>query len=66
MARLPAPRASRGQVNPEIYKYIPLSLQFKELVLLDHFTQIFSNIFNQPPQIDAVTKIKSILLVKDE
>lgn len=39
-------------------------MQFKELVLLDHFTQIFSSTFNQPPQIDTVTKIQSIPLVE--
>lgn len=41
-------------------------MQLKELVLLDHFTQIQPNIFNRLPQIDAVTKIKSILIMKDK
>lgn len=58
--------AARGWVSPKIYKYLHLLVQFQELVLLDHFMQIFSNIFNQLPQIDIVIKNKSILLVKKE
>lgn len=53
------------QVNPETHRHTQL-LAGTGPVLLDHPPQTLADLVHQPPPVDTVTKIKSMLPLREE